>query len=490
MSITGLSKAKKSLPRYLKALCLSLVLTALSVVVLRWFGFETRPLADKTPRAFMLALAFMLPTFSLALDSRYFRAIINSIDSRDRLPLFLLLTAQVLWFYSFWLTTACLISYLVLVVGRFVLQWQRNKQNKGYLNKVRITIKQRVKVIPSYIWCLLALFFLNAVGLLWQSQTTFPNPTDKYILYVLFPMSFLLYKPKTKSVYQFVRIALPIALALLSIYLLYAILFHLVYFDDLWAWIQHPFSRVYQPKLFWGDTYLFYSDWFEAIHPSYILLALLPYFLISFFDKTRSLLSEKEEIVFVVLTSFFVLFTHLRYGLYYIVLMLILHLWKPYFGATKELFKKKGIYLFLGAGLLAGFLYQERDLFFDELRLELYQSAIEEIKTSPILGQGSGAEHILFQKSTTINEYHAHNLFLSMMVNFGIIGLLWAITFCATLFYEGIKRNQVLFAFFIFLLPMFIIESPFTFSSLILLMLMSFILISFLTPNSDSNYAT
>ncbi len=491
MSIKGLSIQNQALPHYLKALLVSLVLTACSVVLLRWGGFvEISALTNETPKALMLGLAFLLPSFSLALDFKYLKSTLSPIDSVDRLPLLLLLLAQLLWFYSFWLTTILLGGYLALVVFRFVLQWHKNKGNTQFLSELKSSVKQRAKEIPIYIWCLVALFFLNALGVLWQTQEVFPNTMDRYVLYVLLPMSLLLYRPKVKSVFQFARFALPFILALLSVYLIYVMLFHLVYFEDLWAWIRHPLSRIYQSKLFNDDTFKLYTDWSAVAHPSYTLLALLPYFLISFFAKGKGDFAKKEEFVFVLLTVLFVLFTHLRYGQYYIILMSLLHLFKAYLGAFKEFIKTKKLYILIGLGLLAGFLYQERELFVDNVRLELYRAVIDEIKAYPILGQGTGAElKLFFREGTLVNHCHTHNLLLSMMTNFGLIGFLWTTLFISSLFHKAINRNYILLFFLIFLLPMFVIETPFTLGSSIIQMLMSFIFISFINSKSDSTYA-
>ncbi len=286
MNIKGLSKQSQALPHYLKALLVSLLLTAFSVVLLRWGAFvEIRTLADETPKTLMLFVAFLLPSLSLALDYKYLKSTLSPIDSEDRLPLLLLLLAQVLWFCNSWLNVISLAGYLALVVFRLLLQWQINKSNTQFLGELKSSVKQRAKEIPLHLWCLVALFFLNALGILWQTQENFPNITDKYVLYVLLPMSLLLYCPKVKSVFQFARFALPFVLALLSVYLIYVMLFHLVYFEDLWAWIKHPLSRIYQPKVFNDDTFKLYADWLEGSHPSFTLLALLPYFLISFFAK-------------------------------------------------------------------------------------------------------------------------------------------------------------------------------------------------------------
>ncbi len=490
VDINSLSKKHNAFPRYLKGLLISLLLMALSLAFLRWTGFQVRSLADETPKALMFAVAFILPSFALALDVKYLKSTLISIDRGDRLPLGLLLLAQVFWFYSSWLTIVALISYVVLVLGRFLFERGDSRGKLHALSKLETTMKQRAKAVPPYLWSLVALFFLNAIGLLWQTELNFPNTTDKYILYVLLPLSLLCYKPRTKSVYQFARFALPIFLALLSIYLIYAMLFQFVYFEDFWAFVTKPLSRIYQPKIFPGDTYLFYSNWLEVSHPSYSLLALLPYFLVSFFAREKTRFAEQEELVFVLLTFFFVLLTHLRYGLYYIVLMIVLLLCKPYIGAVKELIKRRAIYIVLGFSLLVSFLYQERALFVDEQRLELYQLAIEKIKEFPILGQGTGAELELFKEGMLIKYAHAHNLLLSMMLNFGVIGLLWLIVFIASLLYKAMTENEVLLVFCLFLFPMFIIDAPFTLKTTILQMLMSFVFIGLTNSKLDGTYAS
>ncbi len=464
MEIKGLQNLYAGTPRYLKALLISLMLTATAVLLLRWSGFPISPISDKTPKAFMLGFAFLLPSLSLSIDSKYLKGILTSIDESDRSPLLLLLLAQVFWFYSTWFSMIFISAYLAFVLGRFLRQWQKAKKKTQGLSQIKEAIQQRAKEMPLYLWCLIALFFLNAVGLIWQKQADFPNLTDRYIFYVLLPLSLFIYKPKRSSVYRFVRFALPIVLAMLSVYLLYVMLFHLVYFPDQWAWLKQPLSRIYQAKLFAGDTYIFYNDWLEAGHPSYMLLALLPYFLISFFSKAKTQYSQREESVFILLTSIFVLFTHLRYGLYFVGLMLILWIYRVNAGAFRLFFKKNVYWLLPALGLSLAFLYMQRTLFVDNLRLELYEEAVRQIKAFPVLGQGTGAEMVIFKNKGAINHSHAHNLLLSMMVNFGIIGLLWTGLFILSLLYRAVREHRILFFFVLFLLPMFIIESPFTYA--------------------------
>ncbi len=159
---------------------------------------------------------------------------------------------------------------------------------------------------------------------------------------------------------------------------------------------------------------------------------------------------------------------------------MILHLCKSCIGAFKEFIKANSLYILLGFGLLVGFVYQERALFVDELRLELYQSAIKAIKAYPILGQGSGAEKYLFVSKDGVSFPHTHNFFLSMMVNFGLLGLSWTMLFIISMM-RGMLNNKSLLAFGVFLLPLLLIDSPFTASVFLMLMLMLLFLLSLIS---------
>ncbi len=506
------------IPRYLKGLLLSLLLIVVAVPLLRWAGLPITPLSDETPKVYIIVFAHLIPILCLLLDRKTLKSRFLAIEPNDRLPLVFFLTAQMLWFYRHWLCLVALVGYLAVVAGKFYFSVFKSKTTPSgkpdtppqegnlscFLNNLfskeaiqyrpphpvgqarhpsasQLTVgrhlpPQRAKEIPIYLWCIVALFFLNAIGVLWQTQDYFLNPTDKYIMAVLLPVSLLFYKPSRQSIYKFAGFSLPFVLAFLSIYLINVAGFHLVYFNDLSAWFKHPLSRIYQADIFNDDTFKLITSWLQVGHPSYTLLALLPSFLILFFLPENK--NKSELIAFTLFSLLFVGVTHLRYGLFFVISMSILWLYKPYLGKIKEIFQRYFYIPLIIIGLLAIFVYTERDLFRDNIRFKLYTDAIEQIKLFPLLGQGSWAESRLF-----FNEYkeyiaHAHNMLLSMMVNFGIIGLLWCLTFVGSILYDGLRFNKPLLTFFVFLLPLLIIESPFTLAHLIDLMLMLLLIFS------------
>ncbi len=479
----------KAIPPYLLGLLASLIFTVLGVVLLRGLGFPVHRLAETGFRPYMMAYAVSLPLLALLLDFRFFKEEFLKIDVVDRSPLLLLGLAQVSWFFSWWWTVLFLIAYLALLFFRQVLRLKQKEDDTGYLKGMPTKLYRKATSIPLYIWCLVALFVLNLLGLLWQREASFPNTTDKYILYLLLPLSLFIYKPKQSSIQHYAHLFLSVLLVLLTMYFLYVSLFHLVYVEHWTAWLMKPLDRHYLLELTPFDSYTLYNDYLLIRHPSYVLCAIVPYFLLSFFPSKNQQNAvsalKAEHIAFVVLTILFVGVTHLRYGIYYVILMLMLWLYRAYSGAFKDFLRKNAYYLVLLFALIIGFLYRERALFVDNIRLELYEEAVRQIKAYLVLGQGTGAELRCLNLGATFHHAHAHNLLLSMMINFGLLGLMWTIVFILSLFHNGIQRNRILLLFLLFLMPLFIIEAPFTHGYIIYQMLMSFFLLSLINYKLD-----
>ncbi len=448
------------MPRYLKGLLISLLAVFITVIALRYLGFSTRSLTDEEPKSYIFILALVLPLLSLSLDWRSLKQKFLSIEQEDRLPLLLIFTAQLSSIFSYWFSIYLLLAYLLLILGRTIYCQYYTKETSLKIGELRSNLKAKIKEIPIYVWCLPALFLLNLLGLLWQKQPIFPNTADKYLPCLLLPLSLLLYRPKLQSVYAAARFVLPFILAFLSLYLIYAQLYHLFYFDKLWAWLLHPLSVEYQREIFHDYTYKLFSDWLDFNHPSYVLLSILPIFFISVFTKKRDVTVKFEELVFVCLSFLFVGLTHLRYGICFVLLMTIFCFYKPYVGMFGRVLRRYFYVPILILVGLAAFIYKEQDLFSDNLRFELYINAIKQIKAFPILGQGSGAESKLFFKPFDGFFAHTHNLFLSMMVNFGLLGLIWCLALLRSML-SSYKKNKALFSFTLFFIPLMLIDNPF-----------------------------
>jgi O-antigen ligase len=91
-------------------------------------------------------------------------------------------------------------------------------------------------------------------------------------------------------------------------------------------------------------------------------------------------------------------------------------------------------------------------------RILLWEDTFELIKKKPIFGYGTGSNNnVLIQKYKEKGhslflekKYNAHNTYLELMLNGGVVLLLIYLTILAALLYQGFKtRNYLLFAFFL-----------------------------------------
>lgn len=83
------------------------------------------------------------------------------------------------------------------------------------------------------------------------------------------------------------------------------------------------------------------------------------------------------------------------------------------------------------------------------LREQLWSSSIELIKQKPVFGYGAGVEKkplaaLNQEKGYDIpSNYHSHNQFLSLLVQFGVFGIIWLLIVFSFLFRETIKTKSI-----------------------------------------------
>ncbi len=488
MDKAPLLQEDKSFPLYLKSLLLSLVLTVVSVVLLRLNGITHHPYEEQGFTPYMMALACLLPAFALFLDRRMLLARFRAIDAEDRLVVSLIILGQVLWFYD----TRAMAFALALFLLIKLWQGLRFLQDQGRqsLSQILVQLKQRAKELPVYAYCLIGIVFLMLLGMMWQSDPEhFPNISDRYILLSLVLLSLLFGQLRKATIYAYARLLLPIVLSLFAVYFLYACAVHLLYVDEkeLFNWLFHPLTRQYAsivpgdyPGKFLEPFYA-YAECLSMPHPSFGLISLLPPFLITCFPQAFGTVSERrisyEHWAFACFCLVFFFLVHMRYSLYFSVLMFIL-LAVKYFDFDLICILRQRPYIpvliFLAFVLV---LYLGRAFFFDPFRWRIYHVILDSIKLHPWIGHGTGAEVTLFSvRPWTIA--HTHNLLLSMLVNFGVLGLLWTLVFYVSLLWNYIKGTKVMRFYILAFLPMTIIDMPFVLSFEIYMFALGFYIIT------------
>ncbi|MFZ9956225.1 MAG: O-antigen ligase family protein [Flavobacteriales bacterium] len=102
-----------------------------------------------------------------------------------------------------------------------------------------------------------------------------------------------------------------------------------------------------------------------------------------------------------------------------------------------------------------------------DLRKEIWNSAIDLIEDSAVLGYGSAANDLLFEsyskKHTSYEfqkKYNAHNTFLQIMLSVGVVGFLLLISIVGKALYNALKaKDFILLSYLIVLIAAFSTES-------------------------------
>ncbi len=447
---------------YVKALFISLVSSFLLTLTLR-YGFDFLPKNIIYEVAFtkdisvdytiLIPIIFFI-VLSLSFARSYYRKLFTSIAREERLPASVLTGAWVLYFVDTRLTAYTLVLYLIIqIISKYFLlsKEDRASQPSAWTN---------LKDLPLYQWALIALFLLAGIGLLWRVSPTIPNRVDRYLLCLLMPLSLAFFRLKSETIYYMSRLVFSLILFLITGLILYIFWFSLFNLKDILAFLRFPLDKMYiHDVLFFLD----YSYWvYFDFHPSYAFLMSSVAFLIALFPpKSIKKLEQRtfkyELILFFILIILFQLVTHLRYGLLFICALLSICFYAKYETYCFQILKR---YAWLLALLFVGgltFVYIQQDIFIDTYRWTLYQDTWAKIKAHLPLGLGTGAD----SKMLIYPLGHAHNLLLSMMFNYGILGVLWVIVYLFSLLKGALQGNKPLMFFSLLTLPLMIIDSPY-----------------------------
>src|SRR5690606_24716348 len=83
------------------------------------------------------------------------------------------------------------------------------------------------------------------------------------------------------------------------------------------------------------------------------------------------------------------------------------------------------------------------------LRKKIWASSIDLIEKRPFLGYGAGVEKKPLSQMNRINgydvpsNYHSHNQFLSVTLQYGVFGIFWLFTIYTYLFWKTFKHKSL-----------------------------------------------
>lgn len=354
------------------------------------------------------------------------------------------------------------IHYLPVAMALWALAWIA--ENKSGLNK-ELFFKNR----PGVLFLLfVTLFIWQAFGLLYaESTSTGFERLFKRLSFVIFPM--VLFYPGA-VVRKNITLILRIFAFSTFIYVLIcfgeALYNSLHIVNDKWVFMPHPLEYDY-------ENYFYGMRFSDPVHPSYLSMYVILSVLILFeslFDNSLSVIKKSgiSLVIFIFLITLYMLSA--RAGiLVAIIVFPVYFLFKLYNHFPK--------WVVLGLILLLVLLFaffavkngrvsnsidnisnqRIAETFKKDPRVQIWQSAYGVIRRNPIIGVGTGdATSELKEEFATrgyIDGYYdnlnAHNQFLEIWLENGIIGLLIFISIFFYMSYIALKQRNILLGLFI-----------------------------------------
>lgn len=273
---------------------------------------------------------------------------------------------------------------------------------------------------------------------------------SKNIAFVLIPVAFLLINPGSELLQKAKKVFV-VALVVFCLFSLASLLYHLAVDYETSHWynfVQDSMYHKYMPE--------------DAM---YLNTGLIFVLFDSFFKKYKTFISFLFLIVIVLFG--------VRLGLFVYLLTIALYFVINF----KQLLTIKSAIIIVMCVLASVVLVQKsqyaNDKFFDtlekigfdtsnqvseigeeyhdiSLRKKMWSSAIILIKEKPLIGYGSGAERnqlvrIYEQRGYGIPRFNAHNQFLSILIQYGAVGLMFLVILFFSLFRWAIQKKELTF---------------------------------------------
>lgn len=296
---------------------------------------------------------------------------------------------------------------------------------------------------------LAAYFFLALASLLYSEDVgETGNKIFKLIVFILLPLGFFLVDPakdlleKAMKVFVFAMMAFCL-FSLTKLGINYIVNYEISHWYN---FVQASMYHKYMPE--------------DAMYLNTALILLL------FGEFSKPIKWIGSVLFFVVIVLFGV-----RMGLFLNVIILSVYILLN----IKSLFSIKNLLIGVGIIVVAFFLLSQSryasDKFYDSLqklgfpvenrvsdigseyhrmglREQIWKSSIDLIKEKPVLGHGGGVEKkplaAMNKKNGFVVEenYHSHNQYLSVMIQYGMLGIIWLIMIYAVLIREVFRKKS------------------------------------------------
>lgn len=300
--------------------------------------------------------------------------------------------------------------------------------------------------------CFLLIYFLLAVISLSYSQD-FPESVkklSKLIAFVLIPLVFVLINP-TEELFNLVKKVFVYAMMAFSVFSLLKLGYNYIANNETSHWYNFVQDSMYHKYMPEDAMYL---------NTAFVLL------LFGKFQKNIKLIGAILFLLIIILFG-------VRIGLFVYLLIAAIYI----FLNIKSMLTPRAIIIAIGVVTLSLlFVSQSRyanDKLFDTLqkigfntgdqvseigakyhkmglREKIWSSSIDLIKERPVLGHGAGVEK---RPLAAMNErngykippnYHSHNQFLSVSLQYGVFGIFWLLAVFVFLFWIAFKNKNVL----------------------------------------------
>ncbi|MCU0460413.1 MAG: O-antigen ligase family protein [Bacteroidales bacterium] len=344
----------------------------------------------------------------------------------------------------------------------------------------------------------LALFIWQAIGLFYSENTSMAwRNLSSRLAFLMFPL--ILFNPATKiksGMNNLLRVFSVAASAYLISCFVFALYRSVNFQDGALLFNSHP------PEADW-DNY-FYSDLLTySVHPSYMAMYTILGFFISLESAKDKLLKKSARIIWLISGLFLLVslyFISSRAALlamiiivpFYIIYNLIIFKRSKYIGISLIVLILVSVPLILKNERYKSFIdFFKRDknseLQFKDDRIIIWNSAFKVVQDNIIFGAGIGDvrdelvkvyDQIAAERLST-NRTNAHNQFLEVLLESGIIGLLFFLAIISFMIYIAITGKNLVYGFFIItMLVFFMFESAlYRFAGVSFFSLFSFLLI-------------